>query len=122
METSSTATKRTVEAYLADLASGDRWERHFAEDVVFTSHGTPAKRVAGRAAFLESTAGFYGMIEGVEVQRVLVDSGAACALTRYRLRSPEGDAFTSDVAELFTVNAGRIDSLSIVFDSAPYPG
>lgn len=115
------STRKTVEAYLADLGAGAGWERHLAEDVVFTSHGTPPKRVAGRAAVLESTAGFYRMIDGFEVRRVLVDGGTACVLTRYRLSPPTGGPFTSDVAEFFTVTAGRIDSLSIVFDSAPYP-
>ncbi len=51
----------------------------------------------------------------------MVDGDKACALTRYQLRPPNGNAFTSDVAELFTVKNGKIDSFAIYFDSAPFP-
>ncbi|MEJ2668280.1 MAG: nuclear transport factor 2 family protein [Deinococcales bacterium] len=114
-------TRETIEAYFADLGAGGDWQRRFAGDVVFVSHGTPAKRVEGLGAFLESTRGFYGMIDGVELIDLLVDGRAACALTRYRLRPPVGDPFTSEIAEVLTVSDGGIDSLAIYFDSAPYP-
>jgi hypothetical protein len=42
-------------------------------------------------------------------------------LTRYELRRPDGVVFGSDVAEIFAVREGRIDSLGIYFDSAPFP-
>lgn len=113
--------RATIEAYFADLQAGGGWQRHFADDVVFVSHGTPVKRVEGKGAFLESTRGFYGMIDGVELLELLVDGRSACALTRYRLRPPVGDPFISEVAEVLSVADGGIDSLAIYFDSAPYP-
>ena len=117
-----TSTRATIEAYFAALQAGASWQDHFDDDVVFTSHGTPAKRVAGLGAVVASTRGFYGMIEGVEVHAVLVDGVRACALTRYALRPPVGDPFESEVAEVFDVADGRIVALTIYFDSAPYPG
>jgi ketosteroid isomerase-like protein len=61
------------------------------------------------------------MIVEVEVRDLFVEDDKACALTRYRLRPPSGAEFQSDVAEVFTVTDGRIASLAIYFDSAPYP-
>lgn len=113
-------TRGTIEAYFDALFRGAGWERFLAEDIAFRSYGTPPKRVAGKPAFLESTRRFYAMIDGFEVRRLLVDGGYACALTRYTLRPPGSDAFTSDVAELFAVEDGRITSFEICFDSAPY--
>lgn len=113
-------TRETVERYFAALQAGAGWEDHFADDVVFTSHGTPAKRVSGREAFLESTRGFYGMIRGARVRDLLVDGGRACALVSYQLEAPGGRTLTSEVAELFTVADGRIGAFAIYFDSAPY--
>jgi ketosteroid isomerase-like protein len=49
-----------------------------------------------------------------------VEGPKACALTRYQLQGP-ADVFQSDVAEIFTVRDGKIDSLGIYFDSAPFP-
>ena len=52
---------------------------------------------------------------------MLIEGDRACALTHYELRSPGGDSFTSDVAEIFTVADGTIVSFAIYFDTAPFP-
>ena len=114
-------TKETIEAYLGSLQRKDGWEKYFADDVVFTSFSSPAKRVTGRTTFLESTKGFYGMITALDVRDVLVDGDRACTTTRYQLQPPVGSIFASDVAEVFAVRDGKIRSLEIYFDSAPYP-
>lgn len=115
-------TRETVERYFDALQNKNQWQNHLADDVVFTSHGTPAKEVAGRDAFLESTRPFYGMIDTVEVRGLIVDGTRACAMARYRLQPPVGEPFTCDVAEVFSVADGKIDTFSIYFDSAPFPG
>jgi ketosteroid isomerase-like protein len=61
------------------------------------------------------------MIRSVEVREILVDGERACALTRYQLQPPGGAPFEGDVAEIFTVQDGRIGTFDIYFDSAPYP-
>jgi ketosteroid isomerase-like protein len=114
-------TKDTIKEYLSSLQRKDAWENYFADDLVFTSLVTPVKRVSGRTAFLEATKGFYGMIVSLEVQSLIVEGDRACATTRYRLQPPVGPAFTSNVAEVFAVSGGRIRSLEIYFDSAPFP-
>ena len=58
----------------------------------------------------------------MQLRDLLVDGERACALTRYMVRPPNGaPEFPSDVAELFTVRNGKIASLGIYFDTAPYP-
>jgi hypothetical protein len=88
--------------------------------MAFTSHTSPKKQVTGRGAYVESTKGFYSMIEGVELRRLIIDGNRACALTRYQLQPPGGEPFSCDVAELFTVKDHVIDSFEIYFDSAPF--
>jgi ketosteroid isomerase-like protein len=71
---------------------------------------------------VQATKGFYSMIRRFEVRQLIVDGDAACALTRYDLQPPSGGAvFQSDVAEIFSVSNGKIDSFGIYFDSAPFP-
>jgi len=41
--------------------------------MVFTSFTNPIKRVSGRAAYLESTKRFYGMITALEVRDLMVE-------------------------------------------------
>ena len=114
-------TTDTIEGYFRSLERKDGWESFFADDLAFTSYVAPTKQVSGRAAFLESTRGFYGMIASLELRHMLVDGERACVTTRYRLQPPAGAPFTSDVAELFEVRDGRISSLEIYFDPAPLP-
>jgi ketosteroid isomerase-like protein len=114
-------TRQTIDEYFQRLAQKRDWPALLSEGMVFTSFTSPNKELRGRAAYLEGTKRFYSMIESVEVRDLIVEGAKACAFTRYRLRSPRGDAFTSDVAERFTVKDGAIDSLGIHFDSAPFP-
>ncbi len=113
-------TRDTIDGYFAALARNDGWDAFLSESVAFTSFTSPVKQVNGRAAFLEATRRFYGMITKVEVRGLVVDGDRACALTRYRLQPP-GGAFQSDVAEVFVVRDGKIRSFDIYFDSAPFP-
>lgn len=115
------ATKETVERYFDRLAAKSGWEAFLSEDVAFTSFTTPIKSLSGRAAYIEATRRFYTSIESVEVRTVIVEGSRACALTRYRLRRPDGTTFESHVAEVFGVRDGKIRSLDIYFDSAPFP-
>lgn len=53
---------------------------------------------------------------------LMLDGVRACALNHYELQPPNaGSAFGSDVAEIFEVRNGKIDSLGIYFDSSPFP-
>lgn len=113
-------TRQTIEEYFHALSKGPGWQGFLADGVTFISHTSPMKRVTGRDAFIESTKGFYSMIESFEVREVIVDGDRACAATRYSLQPPRGDPFTCDVAELFAVEGDEIVSFEIYFDSAPF--
>ena len=115
------ATRETIQGYFSGLKRKADWESFLSDELVFTSFTIPNKRVSGKAAYLESTKRFYSMITGLEIRQLLVDGDTACALTRYDLQPPGGQAFGSDVAEVFRVRAGKITSFDIYFDSAPFP-
>src|SRR5262245_59404754 len=114
-------TKETVQGYLDALKQKGAWQSFFADDVVFLSMTSPVRQVNGKAAFLESAKGFYGMIGSMAIKEVIADGERACALTHYQLRPPVGNPFDSDVAEIFTVKNGKITSFAIYFDLTPYP-
>src|SRR5262249_301270 len=114
-------TRETIQGYFSGLKQKKGWESFLSDDMTFTSFTTPVKQVRGRAAFLEATKRFYSMITALEVKALLVDGDRACALTRYALEPPVGQAFDSDVAEVFGVHDGKITSFDIYFDTAPFP-
>lgn len=119
--TTSEATRTTIDRYFERLRARADWAALLAGNMVFSSRTSPERELRGRDAYVQATKGFYGMIVEFELRDLIVDGDRACALTRYRLRPPSGAEFESDVAEVFTVNDGAIDSLAIYFDTAPYP-
>jgi ketosteroid isomerase-like protein len=112
-------TKETVRRYLDSLTNG--FESLVDEDAKFFSFTAPVKSLSGKTPFVAAVRNFYSKVASVEVRDLMVDADRACALTRYEVRGKDGGTFTSDVAEIFTVKDGKIDSLSIYFDTAPYP-
>ena len=114
-------TQTTLRGYFDALQQNDGWQDYLADDMVFTRFTIPLKTVNGRENYVQSTRGFYSMIVSVEVKELIVSGDKACVLTHYELQPPIGDAFTSDVAEIFTVRDGKIDSFSIYFDNTPFP-
>jgi len=115
-------TRPTIERYFERLRERVGWDAYLADDVVFTSLTSPNRTVSGKEPFLQATRRFYGSIAHVDVRELLVDGDRACAFTRYVIQPANGaPSFESDVAELFTVRDGRIESFAICFDTAPYP-
>jgi ketosteroid isomerase-like protein len=114
-------TRQTLELYFERLQRKADWDALLADNMVFTSFTIPNKQVSGKDAYLRATKGFYSMIRRAEVRQLIIDGGAACALTRYDLQPPNGPVFQSDVAEVFSVSNGKIDSLGIYFDPTPFP-
>ena len=77
-------TRQTIEGYFSALKAKARWQDALATDMVFTSHVSPVKQVAGRDAYLEATKRFYSTIADFEVHQLLVDGDRAVALTQTR--------------------------------------
>jgi ketosteroid isomerase-like protein len=115
------STRDTIQAYFNSLQQKGDWKAFLADDMVFTSFGTPAKHLTGREAYVDSTRRFYSLIQSLEIKDILIDGSKACVLTRYVLQPPAGPGFESNVAEICEVRDGRIAALSIYFDSAPFP-
>ena len=114
-------TRDTIQSYFESLRAQSGWEAFLSDEMVFTSFTSPIKHVTGKGAYLEATKRFFPMIKALEIKGILVDGERACALTRYDLQAPGGAAFESHVAEIFEVRNGKIKSLNIYFDSAPFP-
>jgi ketosteroid isomerase-like protein len=112
--------REIVQRYFEELTRKGNWESLLSDDIAFTSFTSPVKQVTGKASYLESTRRFFSMIKTLEVRDLIVEGTKVCALTRYQLQTPAG-SFQSDVAELFTVTNGKISSLAIYFDTAPFP-
>ena len=114
-------TKDTIQTYFTKLEQKNGWESLLGDNMTFTSFTSPIKQAQGKDAYLQATKRFFSMIRSLQVRELIVAGDRACALTHYELQPPNGgSAFFSDVAEIFSVRNGQIDSLDIYFDSAPF--
>jgi ketosteroid isomerase-like protein len=114
-------TKETVEQYFDRLKRKDGWQASLSDDLVFDSYTSPIKHVTGKQAYLQTTNGFYSSIRQMEVRDLITEGDKAVALTHYDLAPAPGKEIATDVAEVFRVRNGQIDSLAIYFDTAPFP-
>lgn len=80
--------------------------------------GTIAKESKGKDAFVNNN--FFKMVRDLKVKQTIVENENACVLVSYDLLSPKGKSFTSDVAEIWKVKEGKLDSLAIYFDTAAF--
>jgi ketosteroid isomerase-like protein len=61
---------------------------------------------------------FGRSFETVAPTQVIVDGENACVIATYGIVSPSGMKKTVDIAELWTARDGRLNSLTIYFDTA----
>ena len=102
-------TRSVIQGYFDALGRREGWQPWLADDMEFTSFTSPVKQINGKVAYLQATQRFYGSIRKAELRQLLVEGDRACALTRYEIQPANGaPAFTSDVAEFFTVRSGKI--------------
>ena len=110
----------TVQKYFDAINKGG-WESFIADDMVFTVYVLGAPRhVNGKAAYVGATKRFMQIAKSVELKQLVVEGANASAVSSYKLQSPLGNTSTCDVAEILTVNDGKIKSSTIFFDSAGF--
>ena len=80
--------------------------------------GTVVKELRGKKLFAGDN--FFKLVRGLQVKQIIVENGNACALVSYDFVSPKGTLFSSDVAEIWKVENGKLSSLAIDFDTAAF--
>ncbi len=112
------STKEILKGYFDAIHKGG-WQSFIADDFVFSSSNLD-KVVHGKAAYVERAGRFFSATTAVDVAQLVIDGDTACAVARYRLRSPSGKTGVCDVAEILTVEDGKINSSAIFFDTKAF--
>jgi ketosteroid isomerase-like protein len=113
---SSVDTRALLEAYYDGLSRNADWDSVLSDDVVLT--GTVARESKGKEQFVNNN--FFRMVQSLTVKRLIVENENACAIVNYDLLSPNGKAFSSDIAEVWRAKDGRLEWLAIYFDTAQF--
>jgi ketosteroid isomerase-like protein len=112
MENSKT-TKELLNKYYESLSRKGEWSSLLSENFLLT--GTVAKETRGRDAFVNNM--FFKLVKGLKVKTMIIEGESACAVVNYDLVSPKGKSLSCDVAEIWKVKNGKLDSTAIYFDT-----
>lgn len=112
-------TKEIVLAYYEGIAAKSGWETLLSEEITFTD--PPLKISAdGKEAFINSLNQFLRVVKTVRVKKMITENNNAFVLANYHLVSPKGNSLNLDVAEIWEVNQGKLNSLTIYFDTPAF--
>jgi ketosteroid isomerase-like protein len=110
-------TREIIEAYYKGLNQKHGWEDMIAEDMNFIGLKT---KTIGKTDYVDTTRSFLALVRFVRLTNLIIEGDQACAVVNYDLLSPSGKTAESSVAEILTVNKGRINSSAIFFDTAAF--
>lgn len=117
----SVSTKELLEIYYTGFAQKEGWESVIADDFKFIGGDMTKKETAvGKAAYIEVIRRFSRVFQNMRVKTMIIDGEDACVIGNYDYRFPNGVSMNGDVAEIWKAKNGKLDSLTIFFDTLTF--
>ena len=114
-------TKQLLEKYYKGFAEKKDWESTISEDFKFVGGDmTNTTPIVGKQAYIEVINRFSRLFTSMRVKQRIVEGDSACVIGNYDYVFPTGKKINGDVAELWTVKNGKLDSLTIFFDTLSF--
>ena len=113
--------KELLTTYYKGFAEKKGWESVISEDFKFVgrdmSKTTPT---IGKLPYIEVINRFSKLFTSMRVKKMIVDGDNACVIGNYDYEFPGGKKINGDVAEIWKVKDGKLDSLTIFFDTLAF--
>lgn len=119
METTS-STKQLLETYYKGFAQKEGWESVIADNFRYTGGNMSATPLTGKAAYIEVIKRFSRVFQSMRVKQMIVDGENASVIGNYDFKFPNGETINGDVSEIWTAKNGKLDSLTIFFDTLTF--
>ncbi|HLA54391.1 MAG TPA: nuclear transport factor 2 family protein [Flavitalea sp.] len=117
----STSTKQLLDTYYKGFAQKKGWESVIADDFKFIGGDiTKSGPITGKAAYIEVIARFSRAFETMRVKEMIVEGDMACVVGNYDFVFPNGVRINGDVAEIWKAKNGKLNSLTIFFDTLSF--
>jgi len=114
-------TKELLETYYKGFAEKKGWESVIADDFRFIgSDMTKTDPVVSKAAYIEVIKRFSQVFTAMRVKEMIIQGNSACVIGNYDLRFPNGKELNGNVAEIWTAKNGKLQSLTIYFDTLTF--
>ena len=114
-------TKELLETYYKGFAQKKDWDSVLSDDFKFVGGDmTQTTPVTGKAAYIEVIKRFSQLFTNMRVKQMIVEDDSACVIGNYDYVFPNGKSINGDVAEIWKVKNGKLDSLTIFFDTLTF--
>lgn len=108
----------TVEAFQMSMGSGtNEWKNLIAEDITFKG---PVDQVSSKEAFIQLNNGFFPMVRGYEHLNSFGNETFASVEGTFRVATPKGNEIELEMAEVYTVEDGKIQSIRVYYDAEEF--
>ena len=120
-EQNTMTTKELLDTYYKGFAQKSGWDSVIADDFKFVG-GDMTKRdpIVGKAAYIQVIKRFSQLFTGMRVKEMMIADDRAYVLANYDYVFPQGDAVNGDVVELWKIRNGKLDTLTIFFDTLTF--
>jgi len=120
-DSQSMTTNELLETYYKGFAQKKGWESVISDDFKFVGGDmTKTDPVLGKAAYIEVIKRFGSLFKAMRVKETIVEGDRAFVRANYDYVFPNGKSMNGDVAELWRVKDGKLDSLTIFFDTGTF--
>jgi len=117
----STSIKQLLKTYYKGFAQKHGWEEVISDDFKFTGGDmTKTAPTIGKTAYMEVINRFSRVFQTMRVKQMIVDGENACVIGNYDYVFPNGTSINGDVAEIWKAKNGKLDSLTIFFDTLTF--
>jgi ketosteroid isomerase-like protein len=112
------STKELLETYYNGFAQKRGWESVISDDFKFVGGDmTKQDPILGKSAYVEVIKRFASRFTNMRVKEMIVEGDRASVRANYDFVFANGKSINGDVAELWKVKDGKLDSLTIFFDT-----
>ena len=113
--------KELLEKYYKEFAVKANWESVIAEDFQYTGGDmTKTEPLIGKQAYIGVIKRFSQAFTAMRVKEMIIQDNNACVIANYDFRFPNGQESNGNVAELWTAKNGKLQSLTIYFDTLTF--
>jgi len=81
---------------------------------------TKTDPIVGKGAYIEIIKRFSRTFQAMRVKEMIIEGENACVIGNYDYKFPNGVSINGDVSEIWKVKNGKLDSLTVFFDSLTF--
>ncbi|HEV8282777.1 MAG TPA: nuclear transport factor 2 family protein [Chitinophagaceae bacterium] len=114
-------TKELLDTYYKGLAQKAGWETTISDEFKFVGGDmTKTSPIVGKQTYIDIIKRFSKLFQTMRVKEMIVEDERAMVIANYDYIFPNGKAINGDVAEIWKVKNGKLDALTIFFDTLTF--